>query len=292
MKQQYITDLFKQFCKDRHAEDKGKNFDLLQEVYSKTELFDLSLLDLSMKEFPKDFTQYHHFEGVNKETLVIHSDRLKDFVLPFEVVYCKLPDNNGVSTIFMREYSPTVVTGTNNLSLKSSTLNTPFQIDLEKGILRIDVSSVYKYANWLRTRIVNEEPIIKAVQMLISSLTAGIYFALLKLNSLPKHSVACDRPKKAEYYTRKHSSTIKVIKPIYYVMDKREEKNPVTFKRIKPLGSCAFDHSFRVRGHWRHIGEKTYGKDRNGVYNVLSYTWVKEHVKGEGDLVQKVRVLK
>ena len=40
-----IHDTFKQFCKERHAEDKGKNFNLLQEVYANTELFDISLYD-------------------------------------------------------------------------------------------------------------------------------------------------------------------------------------------------------------------------------------------------------
>ena len=36
---------FKQFCKERHAEDKGKHFNLLQEIYADTELFDISLYD-------------------------------------------------------------------------------------------------------------------------------------------------------------------------------------------------------------------------------------------------------
>ena len=44
---QLITEVFKQFCKERHAEDKGKNFNLLQEVYANTELFDISLYDFS-----------------------------------------------------------------------------------------------------------------------------------------------------------------------------------------------------------------------------------------------------
>ena len=52
MSKVYIIEAFHQFCKERHAEDKGKNFNLLQEIYSKTEFFDISFLEdkLQLKE--------------------------------------------------------------------------------------------------------------------------------------------------------------------------------------------------------------------------------------------------
>ena len=93
--------------------------------------------------------------------------------------------------------------------------------------------------------------------------------------------VATDTTTHAVYYTRKHGSTIKAIKPIYYVLDKKEEKEKRNYNRIKPLGSIAFDHSFKVIGHWRKISPHTYGKNRNGEYVVTGMTWVKEHNRGE-----------
>ena len=42
-----IQEVFKQFCKERHAEDKGKNYDLLQETYASTEFFDTTLYEVT-----------------------------------------------------------------------------------------------------------------------------------------------------------------------------------------------------------------------------------------------------
>lgn len=51
-----------------------------------------------------------------------------------------------------------------------------------------------------------------------------------------------------------------------------------------------WSHKWEVRGHWRSIGDKI-GKDRNGNYNRKGFTWVKNHVKGDGELVKKTRLL-
>ena len=46
-----IQDSFKQFCKERHAEDKGRNYDMLQEIYANTEFFDTTLLEVPKIEY-------------------------------------------------------------------------------------------------------------------------------------------------------------------------------------------------------------------------------------------------
>jgi len=51
-----------------------------------------------------------------------------------------------------------------------------------------------------------------------------------------------------------------------------------------------WDHSWKVRGHWRTA--KGFGKDRHGEYNVEGYTWVNNHVKGSGELIDKTRIFK
>ena len=50
-----ITDVFKQFCKERHEEDKGRNFNTLQEIYANTEFFDLSLYSITEHDRLYDF---------------------------------------------------------------------------------------------------------------------------------------------------------------------------------------------------------------------------------------------
>lgn len=53
------------------------------------------------------------------------------------------------------------------------------------------------------------------------------------------------------------------------------------------------EFSWEVMGHWRKLeNESSLGKNRNGEYIVEGYTWVIPHVKGQGELKKKVRVLK
>jgi len=52
-----------------------------------------------------------------------------------------------------------------------------------------------------------------------------------------------------------------------------------------------WSHRFEVRGHWRKID--MIGKDREGVYCVEGFTWVKEHVRGPEHLplIKKTRIV-
>lgn len=58
------------------------------------------------------------------------------------------------------------------------------------------------------------------------------------------------------------------------------------------LDNVEWGHSWTVRGHWRRTNDETLGKDRNGDYCVKGYTWIAPHIKGEGPLIKKVRVVR
>ena len=135
----------------------------------------------------------------------------------------------------------------------------------------------------------------KKIYELIENLFITVIACLDVIGNLPNRAVVSDTPctTKYEYYRRKHDTTIKKpIKPIYYVLDQKEETTKHKYHSIRAIGKLEFNYSFKVRGHWRRISDKTYGKDRNGNYNILGYTWVTEYVKGEGELVKKLRVIK
>lgn len=51
-----------------------------------------------------------------------------------------------------------------------------------------------------------------------------------------------------------------------------------------------WSHKWEVMGHWRRCS--TVGKDRDGNYNVIGLTWVSPHIRGEGELVIKTRIVK
>lgn len=110
-------------------------------------------------------------------------------------------------------------------------------------------------------------------------------------NKLSSCDVLVDKYNKPEYFPRKKNSTIKVTnRPIYYVMQKdlseQISRNIKSFSKLQPT------HAFRVRGHWRRIDIQAIGKDRDGNYHIPGFTWVVDHIKGKGELVDKVRIIK
>ena len=119
-------------------------------------------------------------------------------------------------------------------------------------------------------------------------------FLIKTFEKLSQYSTLTDIPiNKTEYYSfkDKNKTTIKITnRPIYYILDKKdyEKKN----YHIKPIGKLEYSHAFKVRGHWRRIDEKSIGKDRNGNYKIEGFTWVIDHIRGQGELVNRVRIVK
>ena len=277
MSKVYIIEAFHQFCKERHAEDKGKNFNLLQEIYSKTEFFDISFLEDKLQL--KGFTNFGN---------IFEADfPLEDFSLPFENIFIKLYDGNYKHIfnqyLFIREYEPNIITGTLYATSPNTPMsfNIPFTIrlDMDKPIITSDFNLNLKGAD---------------SKLFMEGLFTVIVNACNHINTLSKKEVLVDKPTNSnlkEYYRRKHAPTIQIPqRPIYYVLDK--ETVQCNRGLIKAMGTLEYSHSFKVRGHWRHISEKSIGKDRYGNYNIYGFTWVVEHVKGEGELTKRLRVLK
>ena len=159
-------------------------------------------------------------------------------------------------------------------------------LDYEQIVIATDINY------FLNTNI---KVIENHAEQIAENLLITVISCLEVIGRLSDKAVVSDTPSttKYEYYRRKHDTTIKKpIKPIYYVLDKKEETTKNKYNSIRAIGKLEFNHSFKVRGHWRRISEKSYGKDRQGNYNILGYTWVTEYVKGEGELIKKLRVIK
>ena len=85
---------------------------------------------------------------------------------------------------------------------------------------------------------------------------------------------------------RKKKTTIH-LPPIIYIESKLATKCKLE-KQLKTV--IKWEKSFKSRGHWRRV--KTIGKDREGIQCIKGYTWVKESVKGNGPMSNKIRVIK
>ena len=78
---------------------------------------------------------------------------------------------------------------------------------------------------------------------------------------------------------------------VIYVLPKKEfDKLPekITSRVIqKP------SYAYEVMGHWRKLQSPTsIGKDRQNQRGVRGYTWISAHVRGEGDIFKKTRIVK
>lgn len=274
----YIKEAFKKFTEERHAEDKGRNHDLLQEVYASTEFFDMSLYNF-------EGAVLHGFSLVLDEYVGTYT--VEDLSLPFQNTWIKLKEN---IFMFLREYSPEIITGTmytTNYMCEvpeyanvTGTLNIPFTIRLRNRTISSDL----------------DVPLIKEHVPVLLENTFQVAIQVGEvLNNLSKKQVAVDVPTgtKHEYFRRKRKPTIKVPqRPIYYVLGDKKEDVTKKYNSIHSMGKLEYTNSFHVRGHWRTINEKSLGKDRNGNYGVHGYTWVTDYIKGEGELTKRLRVVK
>lgn len=284
---QAIKEVFGKFCKERHAEDKGKNYDLLQEVYANTEFFDTTLYKLVGIEM----TPIR--ESLKGNGDLITTFPLESFSMPFPNIFIKMEDHK---YLFLREYSPEIITGTIYITnfftekdifyrVLGDSINLPFTMQLTegKGVIMGNYIAHSMLKPFLDIRKLLEENFPMVAE------------GCLILNELSKKAVAVDKPSNpnlCEYYRRKRKPTIKISqRPIYYILGEKHENILSKYKYIRPTGKLEYSYAFRVRGHWRRINEGTLGKDRNGNYNIKGYTWVTEYTKGEGELAKRIRVI-
>lgn len=100
-----------------------------------------------------------------------------------------------------------------------------------------------------------------------------------------------NRTAKVKYHTRmkaKINGEKRLIKlktnAIFIDIEKRYKQTRFGSQHIE------WTHSWEVRGHWRRFTGT--GKNRDGLRCIENWTWVRPHIKGDGELVSKSRVVK
>lgn len=273
-----LQELFSQYCNWRldQVSKNEKDFNYCVEEFAKTEMFQFKCVDAENGFDNKNLK-------IDEETAKIYVENYDNLSLPFERQFIKVAEIYGLTVcIFIGEFAPKIITGSvvmydNDLRMINSVA---FSIK-ENGELDVDFPNMDEMP---------EE--FTETNMILTWGTISV--TLDTLNSLGKHVVVKDTPEcVVQYYRRKHASTIQVKdRPIYYVLDKKY-KDSYRFVIKNPIGKLTYSHTFKVRGHWRVLNSMdTLGKNREGIRNVKGYTWVKEHLKGEGELKQKLRVVK
>lgn len=332
----YVTDLFTKF-KKQYLDCNKKDYNLIQQVLSETQLFDLTYYDKLINNIETQDNNINLCE--------------KHFYLPFK--YCfvntlsnkennvllKRCDTFNIQTfMFLQEEAPNYISGIAScifyFNNTETQLDTKFNIyikedssylllneeDLKTNLNKIANIFIYykkclqntnvKIQNLsikcpqktdelltnlqIHNKTVTEE-YDKICELLFKYTKSSIIVAIFKIqkifNKLSVCDVLTDKFPKPEYYKRKQAPTIKINnRPIYYVMQKGTSNN--TKSKIQSFCKLEYTHAFRVRGHWRRVPNNGIGKDRDGNYHIQGYTWVIDYIKGQGELVDKVRIVK
>ena len=287
-----VSELFKTYQNHILTNAKGTEKDFIKEVFSRTELFDISNLKETVPQL---------IPVERDEDLV--APLPKELSLPFDSCFIQIwSDEDEHNGLFIREYSPYILTGAAFMDYHRDkiTLSTPFTIDLDRLELLIKKSDVQNLVSDV-ARQMNMVPITnpdsverRMMQELnlirFTDIARLIQLATNALDSLNQKAVMVDKCRKSEYYSFKGRPTVKVTRPIYYVLDKKDYV--YQSKNIKPLTKLEYSQAFRVRGHWRKMHDDFIGKDRYGERRVKGCTWVKDFVKGDGELTKRIRSFK
>lgn len=124
----------------------------------------------------------------------------------------------------------------------------------------------------------------------ISTLFVSAQIALQKSTRDKRFYLADDKKAKIvtrDYRGRRIGKTIYSEEVLYLGTSKSLEKS--TFACHKRLSKA--DHAYEVMGHWRELHNPEWtGHDREGN-ELKGFTWVSEHIRGEGDLLVKTRIV-
>ena len=277
-----VIDLFEIYKRHILTFSKKSDRDYIKEVFSKTELFDVSLMEMQIK---REF----HTRLINDKVI---GKLPNEITLPFECCFIKVYDDaEETNGVFIREYNPEYLTGAILIVSRrfgqNIEISVPFTIALDTQIVTIEIKALLKEFRRVYSIPQDLEELSDLYKVMFDDVVMMVSLALNPIDCLKDHTIVVDHTNKKEYYARKGKPTIKVEnRPIYYVLNKKERYD----NRITPITHLEYSHSFRVRGHWRH--HNGIGKNRQGVYNVEGYTWVTDYLKGEGELVKRVRVVK
>jgi len=248
------------------------------EMVATSEIFDISNLpiikqDCSIKTFNEKY-YYVTSETISNLSLPFTNNIVKTGVRQMSMFTQQFETENYVhiSEIEPHEYIGSIIF-TMEHEKKHIIHITPFKIINEKIIM------------------INKEK--ESKEEMTNALTV-IHKALNIINNLPKHKTYSFTPKeyKTEYYRRKNASTIKITnRPIYYVLESKSNPDKIRVNHNQGYLKC--EYSFRVRGHWRALhNSESIGVNRDNKRIVKGYTWIREYIKGDGELVKRVRLVK
>lgn len=93
---------------------------------------------------------------------------------------------------------------------------------------------------------------------------------------------------KKQFTSKRNSLCPEFVKRLIVISSKKSSKSleETVGEKIK------WKHQWRVRGHWRKIANDSIGRDREGDYCIVGRTWVSDFIKGEGPLIEKIRLVK
>lgn len=269
------SELFKEFTErvlNEHKNNK-ETYDYCIDVYSETQLFDLS--NLKIETVPMTINEFNQVEIEDKQ-----------YNIPFSSVFIKINDSINV---FLHNKSDFIITGMITLKDSNKEIRMPIVIEndlfLNQSKIRINDNRFKNLLTTLEDTFKNKEFIDIYV-----AFCGYVAFSLDVLNELQNKTVLYDEPTqiKTTYYRYKNKNKgVRKVnnKPIYIILNKEKHANKMKYDNINKQGKITYNISFAVIGHWRRLKDNyRLGKDRNGIYNIKGFTWVNSFIKGNKNM--------
>lgn len=128
-----------------------------------------------------------------------------------------------------------------------------------------------------------DDPDKKQIRIMETSTLSSVAHSMI--DRINKETWGVESPKTKLKIGSGKLKSIKRIQRVIHITPKRNIKNVNGSQR-----EINWSHAWTVRGHWRTI--KGIGKDRDGITSVQGHTWISSYLKGAGELVRKMRVIK
>lgn len=265
-------------------------------LVQEAQLFDFSFLNLTPKSLNIDFSecQYHVRADKNTKLFTVQVPfYVYDFKfgLPFWSSYVLLERKDSYSkALQFEERHPDMYYGTTDYHQPSYNIGVGFVAFYENSSWYLNFTLDNDHLSTIASIGVpefNPEWFCKrfsediALADYLFSKISDYYYAIEEKATLPFY---------AKPLNKKTSSSVRIQgKPVYILLEEKKSKNKRCIEKLeKKYPKYKILHSFPVRGHWRRLSDpNSIGKDRHGEYNQRGFTWVKECIKGSGELISK-----
>ena len=222
-------------------------------------------------ELPKIKTFIFSEPDYSRE-IKVYSDDMGEMYLPFKFCSFELTDTFGLGDDYCKCYAGVLLYENDDFSIEEIVITLKQEMNVDHRNLKNTFTPLSvghsRYANYSEFKSV-----AKLSTAYLRMLNKSEYF---------------QSETKKQFTSKRNSLCPEFVKRLIVISSKKSVKSleETVGEKIE------WKHQWRVRGHWRKIASDSIGRDREGDYCIVGRTWVNDFIKGDGPLIEKLRLVK